>query len=310
MKIYRSFFASMICVTVLSLTTVSSVFAQVAPAKKAKIDAQLQANLEGVYMQWRSAMIKKNYNLWSQYTAAHKQITVRNRILSEKRNFPAHVFALPAAPPTVKGLKVLRVESKGATASAVYFGKVDFGVGGNPTENIYHLQFVHERGGWKYSNADFFNLNLLPKERAKLKAGDLSFGNQNGFAPSGRVPVKPISIKGVQYISKVYVFCPGREVKLKVNKISDHIYQNNKVSEVVIGGARNGNNEISYAIKSIEGGTGKEAMTIRVYLMSTVKGVQPIKAFEYQVKEGEAVKPFGTGYFTLGAAESKALQGK
>jgi len=302
--------ATLLCVAILSFSLSPSSLAQAAPAAEVRVDAQLKTQVEAVYMQWRTAMIKKNYNLWSQHTAVHKQITVKNRILSEKRVFPRDIFALPAAPPALKGLKALRVESKGATASAVYFGKVDFGVGGKPTENVLQLHFVFERGGWKYSNADFFNLNILKKERAQLKAGNLAFVAQKGFAPTGVVPIKPISIRGAQYIAKVYVYCPGREVRLKVNKISDHRYQNNKVSEVVIGGARNGLNEISYAITNLKGGTGKEALAIRVYLMSTVKGVKPVKVFEYQLKEGEQPKPFGTGNFVIGPEEIKKLQGK
>ncbi len=309
MKNY-SFIAIILCVTIFSLSISPRSQAQAPAAVQVRVDAQLQAQLEVVYMQWRSAMIKKNYNLWSQFTAAHKQITVRNRLLSEKRVFPRDIFALPAAPPALKDLKAVRVESKGATASAVYFGKVDFGVGGKPTENVLQLQFIFERGGWKYSNADFFNLNLLTKERAQLKAGNMAFVAQQGFAPSGKAPMKPIAINGAQYIAKVYVYCPGREVRLKVNKISDHRYQNNKVSEVVIGGARNGLNEISYAIKSLEGGTGKEAMSVRVYLMSTVKGVKPVKVYEYQLKEGEQPKPFGTGNFVIGPKEVNQLSGK
>lgn len=308
MKNYCSFIATLLCVTILSFSIAPRSQAQSGAVADVRVDAQLKAQLEAVYMQWRTAMIKKNYNLWAQYTATHKQITVKNRIVSEKRGFPASIFALPAAPPSVKELKAVRVESKGATASAVYFGKVDFGVGGKPTENVFHLQFVFERGGWKYSNADFFNLNILTKERAQLKAGDMTFVAQQGFAASGVVPAKPIAINGAQYIAKVYVFCPGRDVRLKVNKVSDHRYQNNKVSEVVIGGARNGVNEISYAIKGLDDSADKQAMSIRVYLMSTIKGVKPVKVFEYQIKEGEKAKPFGTANFVVGPREVQLLQ--
>jgi len=310
MKNYCSCIATILCVTILSFSITSRSQAQAIPAAEVRVDAQLKAQLEAVYMQWRTAMIKKNYNLWAQYTATHKQITVRNRILSEKRSFPSSIFELPAAPPSVSNLKAVRVESKGATASAVYFGKVDFGVGGAPTENVFQLQFVFERGGWRYSNADFFNLNLLKKEREQLKAGNMAFVAQAGFAASGKAPVKPIAIKGAQYIAKVYVYCPGREVRLKVNKISDHRYQNNKVSEVVIGGARNGVNEISFAISDLDGEIDKAAMSIRVYLMSTVKGVKPVKVYEYQLKEGEKPKSYGTDHFVVGPKEVKLLQGK
>ena len=96
---------------------------------------------------------------------------------------------------------------------------------------------------------------------------------------------------------------------MKVNKISDHRFQDTKASEVVIGGGKDGINEVQFATKSLEGSTGKEALSIRVYLMSTVPGTKPIKIFEYQVNEGESVKPFGSENFVIDAKMAKTLNG-
>jgi hypothetical protein len=116
-------------------------------------------------------------------------------------------------------------------------------------------------------------------------------------------------MRPAKIIAKVYVFCPGREVQVHVNKFSRHRFANAKEAEIVIGGARDGLNEVQFSTKKIEGGTGKEAMTIRVYLLSEVEGVKPIKIFEYQVQEGGAVLPFGTKNFTVDAATMKVLEG-
>ncbi len=277
---------------------------------QANINGPLKIQLEGVYMQWRTAMIKKNYNLWAQYTAKHRQQHIKNRIVSEQKAFPAWVFQVPVAPPAIIGLKPLSVSSAGATATAVYFGKVDFGVGGNPTENILLLNFINEQGRWKYDKAEFIRLNELADVRKKLKGGDLTYIRQKDFQPTGMVPKMPIAVRPAKYIAKVYAFCPGREVKMKVNKVSDHRFQNTKVSEVVLGGGLDGLNEVQFATKSLEGSTGKEALCIRVYLMSTVKGVNPIKVYEYLVKEGGAVKQFGGANFTINQAEINKLKGQ
>ena len=277
---------------------------------QALVDAQLKTQLEAVYMQWRTAMIKKNYNLWAQHTATHRQIHIKNRIVSEKRVFPAWIFQIPASPPTLDSLQALSVSAKGATATAVYFGKVDFGVGGNPTENILLLNFVNERGKWKYDKAEFIRLTDLEDVRKKIKSGDLTYIKQKDFQPTGVVPQQPIAVNTAKYIAKVYVFCPGREVKMKVNKISDHRFQDTQVSEVVTGGGVDGLNEVQFATKSLEGSTGKEALCIRVYLMSTVEGVQPIKMFEYLVKEDGKVKQFGSANFSINQAVVNKLNGK
>ncbi|MGJ8656546.1 MAG: hypothetical protein ACSHX6_08840 [Akkermansiaceae bacterium] len=255
-------------------------------------------------------MIKKNYNLWAQFTAGHRQQHIKNRIVSERKAFPAWVFEVPVSPPGLAGLKALSVSAKGATATAVYFGPVDFGVGGNPPENILLLNFINERGLWKYDKAEFIRLNELLDVRKQLKSGDLSYVKQKDFLPTGVIPQTPIAVRPAKYIAKVYAFCPGREVKMKVNKVSDHRFQNTKMSEVVLGGGIDGLNEVQFATKSLEGSTGKEALCIRVYLMSTIKGVAPLKVYEYLVKEDGKVKQFGSANFTIDQAVVNKLNGK
>jgi hypothetical protein len=292
------------CLLAMLLAFVSGSFIQAAN------NPALQKQLDGVYNQWRQAVINKDAAAWSRLTAKNRQLAVRNRIYSEKRQFPKAVFDLPAAPPSISGLKGLSAHRKGATATAVYFGKVDFGVGGKPTDNLLLLHFVNDAGRWRYDTADYISLQSLPEVRKQLQSGDLSYVEQKDFQASGIVPQMPIPVKPAQFIAKVYVFSPGREVKVKVNKISDHRFQDNKAAEVVIGGAKMGANEVQFATKSLEGSTGQEALSVRVYLLSTVPGVKPIKVYEYQINEGEEVKPFGSGSFVIDAKVANQLKGK
>lgn len=258
--------------------TIPSAFGQAATA----------AALQESYGVWRAAMIKKSAPHWQAYTATHRQIEIRNRLFSEKRPFPAAVFDLPVQPPSLDNLKLLRIHTLGPTAKATYFGKIDFGVGGEPTQNLFVQAFIQEKGRWTYDNAEFVNLDILPEVRKQLLAGDLSYVDQPAFKPDGKIPRPAIVLRGpVQYISKVYVFCPGREVEVQVNRASRHLFQNNKDAEVVIGGTHDGENQIEFRIKDIPGGTGQEPLTIRVYLFSQIEGVKPVIAYQYQVAEGE-----------------------
>lgn len=271
----------------------------------------LRPELEKTYGTWRNALIAKDAATWQRVTAEHRRVEVRNRIVSEKRAFPAAVFELPAPPPALAGLKFLEAKRNGATAKAAYFGKIDFGVGGEPTENLLVLSFVAGGGGWLYDRADFVNLAALPEVRTEIAGGDLSYLRGVPEAqPSGVVPPTPIAANPATTIAKVYVFCPGREVRVQMNKISHHRFANAKEAEIAIGGARPGLNEVQYAITKLEGGTGAEALTIRVYLFSEIEGVKPVKAFEYQVAEKGAFAPFGTGTFVLDAATAAKLSGK
>ena len=267
--------------------------------------------LETTYNVWRDAMIRRDCVTWQNVTAEHRRIEVRNRIVSEKRAFPAAVFDLPAPPPAIAGLRFLEAKQNGATAKASYFGKIDFGVGGAPTANLLVLSFIHGGNGWLYDRADFVNLTALPEVRKELAAGDLRYLKETPDAqPTGVVPPTPIEVPSAKYIAKVYVFCPGREVRVQVNQISHHRFANAKEAEVVIGGAVDGPNQVQFTAQKLAGGTGKEVMTIRVYLMSEIAGVQPLKAFEYQLAAGEAPKPFDSGSFVVDPATATKLTGR
>ena len=271
----------------------------------------LRPNLEKTYTVWREAIVQKDAATWQRATASHRRMEVRNRIVSEKQPFPAAVFELPAPPPALNGLKFLEAKQNGPTAKAAYFGKIDFEVGGKPTDNLLVLSFVDEGGKWLYDRADFVNLEGLPEVRKELAAGNLSYLKETPEAqPSGKVPEIPIQANPAKYIAKVYVFSPGREVKVQINKISRHRFANAKEAEIVIGGALDGPNEVQYALTTLPGGTGKEALTIRVYLLSEVDGVKPIKAFEYQVLENKPANSAATGMFNVDAAMVNKLLGK
>jgi hypothetical protein len=283
----------------------SLIFATFAAAQE-----DLRPTLETTYSAWREAMIRRDASAWQRVTAEHRRVEVHNRIVSEKKPFPATVFELPAPPPSLQGLKFLEAKQNGATAKASYFGKIDFTVGGEPTENLLVLSFVKGGGGWLYDRADFVNLEALTSVRKELAAGNLKYLKDTPEAqPSGEVPPTPIAAQPAKHVAKVYVFCPGREVQVQINKISRHRFANAKEAEIVIGGAVDGSNEVQYSVKKLSGGTGKEVMTIRVYLLSEVAGTMPIKAFEYQIDAGGAIKPFGTGTFNLDAATASKLAG-
>jgi hypothetical protein len=279
-------------------------------AQTASHNAALSKALQNGYLYWRKAMMVKNYNAWKQITASHRMISIQNRILSEKGAFPADIFKLPTAPPALTGLKLLRARSKGVTAKLVYFGKVDFGVGGKPTDNLLVLSFIYEGRGWKYDTAEFVNLGNLKDVRVQLQAGKLDYVDGADFLPSGVRPPQPITVARAKYIAKVYSYCPGREIKVTVNKISKHRFQDTQQAEVVVGGARDGLNEIWYAIKDLPGYKGDDPITIRVYLFSQIPGVKPINVYQYQTKKGEKPKAQGSVIFNVDAATGAKILGR
>lgn len=295
----RNFWITMICLLVGTM----------AAGADQSAEKVLEEKLGRCYTLWRNAMVSGDHRAWELLTSKHRQVAIKNRINSEQGKFPQDLFVLPAAPPSLSGLKALRVRIKGATATAVYYGKVDVGLKGKPENNLLLLHFTYERRAWKYDRADFLSLAALPEVRKKLVAGDYRYVDQADFLPSGVIPRVPAAIGPAQYIAKVYVFCPGRAVNVNVNRRSRHSFIDTKAAEVVIGGGKAGLNELEFTIKSLEGSTGKEALCVRVYLMSTVRGVQPVKIYEYLVKEGELAKASGKATFTIDKKTHKMLQG-
>lgn len=270
---------------------------------------EMQPVLEGVYNNWRQAMVSKNANQWSSFTSSRRQAEVRNRLFSERAPFPQALFNLPVAPPDLRGLTPVRLRVRGLTAKMVYFGKVDFGVGGEPTDNLFVVSFVQENG-WKYDNADFINLLALPEVRTAVAKGDYSALDKPEFNPTGSKPaLPPVVLKGpVPYIAKVYAFCPGREVTVQVNRTSRHVFGNTQESEVVIGGANPGENSVEFRIKNLPGSSGNEPLTLRVYVMSERPGVRVPAVFDYTVPEGGQVNAAGNGSFQLTAEIAKRLR--
>jgi hypothetical protein len=282
----------------------------VVPASAQADASQLGDALERVYGQWRSALMTRNVAVWQAVTASHRQGQVRNRLISERGDYPAGVFKLPAAPPPLTGLKRVRASQNGPTAKLVYFGKVDFAVGGEPTDNLYVVSFLQEGTAWKYDSADFVSLAALPAERAALAAGKHAYLDETAdFQPDGEVPAVPPLVAAPKFLAKVYIYSPGRDVRVQVNKLSRHRVVNNREADIIIGGVKDGINEVQWTITPLTGATGKEAMTIRVYLLSEVEGVQPVKAFEYQVDEGQQPRPSGTLSFTVEPNMVKTLMG-
>ena len=278
--------------------------AQVKPQR-----AELGQSLQDVYIFWQDAMIAHNYRAWYESTATHRRKLLENRINSEKGSWPADIFDIPADPPSIKGLRLLRARSKGMTAKSVYFGRVDFGAGGGPANNLLVLSFVYEGRGWKFDTAEFINLDNIKDVRAQIVAGNLSYVDSEDFLPTGIKPDIPATVPRAKYIAKVYSYCPGREVKVRINRISSHRFQDNQESEVIIGGARDGLNELVYEIRDLPGYQGSDPFTLRIYLMSQIEGVRPVKVYQYQTEKGQRPKASGSATFRVNPETGASILG-
>jgi len=271
----------------------------------------LRQDLESCYRSWRQSILSKNEVAWGKVTAPHRRVEVKNRILSEKKSFPEAIFDLPGQPPAIDGLKFLALKRKGPTAALYYFGQVDFGGGAKADRNLLILHFVGADRSWLYDHAKFENLVALPDVQQELEQGVIKYLDESpDLQPSGQIPAIPADVREAEFIAKVYVYCPGREVRAQVNGLSQHHFINDKVAELVIGGARTGSNTIQFTVQDMPEATEREDLAVRVYLFSQVQDVKPIKAYEFLLKAGENAKGFTKGSFDVDPAMIGRLMGK
>lgn len=268
------------------LTMACCAAALLAPASAAPRpgDAKLRDDLDVAYNTWRLHLLRGNYDGWRATTSAYRQVKVRNLAVSEKRSFPASLFRQPMAPPALAPLMYVGSVVDGPTAAATYYGKVDLGLGQEPTDsNALVLLFTHENGKWKYDQARFFNLTRLPAVKERLKRGDATvLMEQDGFQPLGKIPAVPPVCPPPKYIAKILVDCPGRTVKANVNNISPHEFDNTRLAEIISGGLRDGTNSLTLKFSDSPNGK-KGAVLVEVYIMPEIPGQLPARAFSYFV---------------------------
>ncbi len=271
----------------------------------------LEEDFKRTYGLWQKAMATKDFKIWDSITYSERKKEIRNKIYSEKFSYPQEVFAIPFLPPAIKDLKLLQSKANGVNGKAVFFGKVDFGVGGSPTDNLMVVSFVNQQAFWRFAGAEYVNLSGLPAVRSAIMKGDYTYLNGSDFQPAPVRIKNTISLTGpVQIIAKAYVYCPGRSVQAIVNGKSNHFFQNAKQAEVVIGGLKKGRNEMQFRVNKLPGGQGNEPLTVRVYAMSQVKGVKPVKVYEYLVKEKGSPKPVQTAAFNIDDKVMAKLAGR
>lgn len=272
-----------------------------APAPAYRIPNQEQARdiAETMYNTWRLSMLNSDYQAWKSATSFSRQAKVHNLVVSERRPFPAAIFGRQATPPALGNLRYVGALGgpQGNTLAATYYGKIDLGLGGEPTDNALVLLFVEEGGKWRYDQSRFFNLAHLPQVRERLARGDASvLKEQDGFHAYDAPPATPPLCAAPQLIGKVFVDAPDRRIDMTINGISHHVFEDCRLAEVVSGGLRRGKNTIAYTIRPLSDRAAKQPMAVGLFVMPETKGNHPATCFEHIADAGD--NPQG-GSFTF-----------
>ncbi len=235
-----------------------------------------------VYNTWRLSMIRGNEQAWRSSTSAARQVKVRNLIVSQKGSFPRDFFKQQQEPPKLENFRYVGAITacNGRSMAATYVGKLQLG-DGKAAENAFVLEFMFENGKWKLDQTRFFNLSQLPVVRERLYARDLSvLREQDGFQPYTSIPRSPAACHAPELIGKVFVDCPGRDIRMSINGISEHEFDDERRADVISGGLRRGRNTISYTIRDNEG-QARPAMAIGIFVMPETEGNHPVCVFDH-----------------------------
>jgi len=259
----------------------NSAMAQNAPQQ----DPTLRPTLENAYNAWHSAMATGDIAKWEQVTAFSRQMEIRNIIVSQKLPFPQTFFADPLESPTLAGLIGLGVLSTGQTATSTYFGKANFdgAPDSGPIDNLIVLHFLKEDGTWKFDRLRVVKTGNDPELLLQIRNADFSFLQGEEFQPAPQLPPAPQPVNAPDFIAEAWVDATGYEVNVVVNGIETGNFSNVKTAELIMGGIRRGNNQITITTKPLAEGVagGVPKVEVAIYAAKT-PNEEAIRVFHYK----------------------------
>ncbi len=263
--------------------------------------AAAQEIAERIYNTWRLSMIRGNKTAWENVTARSRQVKVRNLIVSQRGNFERDFFRDQIDNlPMLENFKFVGAlaAAEGKTLALTYFGRLQLGDKGKPTPCAFVLHLVMEGNSWKFDQSTFFTLQSLPKVAERLGKKDATvLKEQDGFHPYDKVPTVPMLCPPPQLIGNIFVDCPGREVKVKINGVSQHEFYSERRADVISGGLRRGTNTITYRFADVPRDE-KTSLAIGLFVIPETEGNSPATVFEY-ILDAEDVAEDGTFSFVV-----------
>ncbi len=269
---------------------------------------------ELVYNTWRLAMIRGSEQAWRSSATRSRQVKVRNLIISQRGTFPRDFFNTQAEPPKLENFKFVGAINacQGRTMAVTYVGRLQLG-DGKAHDNAFVLELVYEDGKWKLDQTRFFDLSHLPDVRKRLLSKDIELlKEQDGFQPYMAIPRVPAACQPPVLIGKIFVDCPGRDLDISINGVSEHEFTDERRADVISGGLRRGQNTIHYSVRTNEK-LPHPGMGIGIFVMPETPGNHPVCVFDHIIDE-DGTATGGTITFNISnehiASMNPAFQGK
>ncbi len=247
-------------------------------------DSDLKSSLDAAYSRWRRAVESKDARAWAASISMYRQVVTRNQIVSQGLPFPKAVFDTPLNPADTSKLRLLEAQAVGDTAHLLFFGKAD--IGGDPDQipdNLFMVKFLRENGVWKFDSNKLIHLRTQPELRAKLQQGDKpDFLDEPEFTPPGKGPTVPVVCPTPDHVTGCTLQSLGFETDLKINGY-DYFAEDRAIKFFVIGGVKNGANELTLTIKPAD--VPAEAvrhLQVDLFVQPDKVGAKGVRVFHYE----------------------------
>lgn len=254
------------------------------PVAAQEIDTEIRLALQRNYSNWKRAMIAKDLRGWNAHTSRYRQIMTRNLIVSQKRDWPRSLFAVPIQPPDVDLLRLIEAKAVGNVGRLVYFGPVDFRVSEEqPPNSIFMLYFLREGGEWKFDRTRYFNLTGNERVAKMSSNGNFEFLSEVDFAMPAEAPAMPALCPAPFYVGHLRIVSVGYRTNARFNAFHDTIIDDTVSTEVIIGGIRRGPNtlklKVDGATGALKGSPGERRFEVAVYVNSSERDRPRIRVF-------------------------------
>ena len=249
-----------------------------------EIDTELRLALQRNYSNWKRAMISKDLRGWNAHTSRYRQVMTRNLIVSQKRNWPKSLFAVPISPPETENLRIVEAKSEGNVARLVYYGAVDFRVSSDaPPNNLLMLYFLKDQGAWKFDRSRYFNVLGDERIAGMARNANFSFLKEKEFAMPVSEPKTPGLCPPPYYIGYIWIKSIGYNTTAQFNNFHRTEVDDNVSREVLIGGIREGPNKLTLKVNATEKADRKDVgvrnLEVAVYVNSADKKRPRIRVF-------------------------------
>ncbi|MEN3941838.1 hypothetical protein WJU23_11135 [Prosthecobacter sp. SYSU 5D2] len=251
-------------------------------------------NLDRAYQQWRAAIQAQDPRAWAAAITQYRQVVTRNLIVSQRQSFPSAVFAVPLDPPDITGLQLLEAQAVGETAHLLYFGKVN--LGGDPSQipnSVLMIKFFNERGGWRFDSTKVLKLADRPEVVQQIQSGGkLDFLDYPEFTPPGKAPAVPPLCDVPENVAGCTLQSYGFSTTMRINGFDYPVMSDHAEKIFVIGGLKNGPNDVTLTVKPTDIPAGEERLLqLDFFVLTGKNGKPPVRVFHYESKDAALTSP-------------------